>query len=137
MNERFDVSVVICTYNRCDLLPPALESVVEQSAAGVGYEVIVVDNNSTDGTRRVVEAMIARRGHANLRYVFEGEQGLSHARNAGVRAARARVVAFTDDDVRAAPDWVASIKRAFDEHPEAAYVGGKVLPLWGRGRPGG
>ncbi len=70
------------------------------------------------------------RGHAHLRYVFEGQQGLSYARNAGVAAARAPLIAFTDDDVRAACDWVVSIKRAFDEHPEVDCIGGKVLPRW-------
>src|SRR5436305_8400951 len=129
MNEPFDVSVIISTYNRCEMLPAALESILAQETAGTRYELIVVDNNSTDKTREVVESFIAR-GHANLRYVFEGKQGLSHARNAGIAAARAPIIAFTDDDVRAASDWVASIKRVFDEHPEVDFVGGKVLPRW-------
>ncbi len=130
MNEQFDISVVISTYNRCDMLPEALESVAAQeTAAGVRYEVVVVDNNSTDKTQHVVESFI-RRGHDNVRYVFEGKQGLSHARNAGIDCTKSPVISFTDDDVRVAPDWIASIKRAFDEHPEADFVGGKVLPKW-------
>jgi len=129
MNEQFDVSIVISTYNRCEMLPPALESVLAQVSDGVNYELIVVDNNSTDKTREVVESFIAR-GAKNLRYVFEGRQGLSHARNAGIAAARAPIIAFTDDDVRVAPDWAARIKRAFAEHPEVDFVGGKVLPRW-------
>ncbi len=127
--EEIDVSVAISTYNRCELLPTALESVLAQEMDGVRYEVIIVDNNSTDETRQVVESYIAR-GHANLRYVFEGQQGISHGRNAGVANARAPIIAFTDDDVHVAPDWVASIKRAFDEHPEVDCVGGKVLAKW-------
>ena len=129
MSEQFDISVIISTYNRCDMLPAALESVLAQAANGVRYEVIIVDNNSTDQTRDVVESFIARRC-GNVRYVFEGKQGLSHARNAGIATALAPLVAFTDDDVRAATDWIASIKRAFDDHPEVAFVGGKVLPQW-------
>lgn len=129
MAEVFDVSVVISTYNRSELLASALESVLAQEADGVVYEVIVVDNNSTDRTREVVESFIAR-GATNLRYVFEGKQGLSHGRNAGIANARAPVIAFTDDDVCAANDWVASIKRAFDQHLEVDCVGGKVLPQW-------
>ncbi|PYS47552.1 MAG: hypothetical protein DMF68_15745 [Acidobacteria bacterium] len=129
MSEPFDISVVISTYNRCDMLPAAIESVLAQDAQGLLYEVIVVDNNSSDATREVVESLIAR-GEGNLRYVFEGKQGLSHARNAGISASRAPLIAFTDDDVRAAPDWVALIKRAFDSHPEVDFVGGKVLPQW-------
>src|SRR5438105_3335543 len=109
MPQSPDISVVISTYNRCGWLSGALESVLAQETGGARYEVIVVDNNSTDQTREVVEAFMAR-GQANLRYVFEGQQGLSYARNAGIAAARAPLIAFTDDDVRAARDWVVSIK---------------------------
>jgi glycosyltransferase involved in cell wall biosynthesis len=134
MSEAPAVSVVISTYNRCQLLRGALESVLAQETGGVFYEVIVVDNNSTDRTREVVEEFTAR-GQANLRYVFEGCQGLSHARNAGIAEARAPLIAFTDDDVCAARNWVASIKRAFDKHPEVDCVGGKVLPRWPKQPP--
>jgi glycosyltransferase involved in cell wall biosynthesis len=129
MSDRIDVSVVISTYNRCDTLAGALERVLAQETGPVTYEVIVVDNNSTDRTRQVVERISAR-GHGHLRYVFEGRQGLSHARNTGIAHARASIVAFTDDDVRVAPDWIVAIKRALDAHPEVDYVGGRVLPRW-------
>jgi glycosyltransferase involved in cell wall biosynthesis len=125
-----EVSVTICTYNRSDMLAEALESVLcGQSQQGVRYEVLVVDNNSTDATRAVVEEFI-RQGHSNLRYLFEGRQGLSFARNAGIAAARAPIVAFTDDDVRVSSDWIATIKQSLDEHPEVDCVGGPVLPRW-------
>jgi len=125
-----DVTVTICTYNRHRLLEEALESIVSNQVSGsVSYEVIVVDNNSTDDTRAVVESFI-RRGNGNVRYLFERKQGLSHARNAAITAARSSIVAFTDDDVRVAPDWVPTIKRLFDQHPEVDCVGGKVLPTW-------
>lgn len=129
MSQQFDVSVIISTYNRCGLLSEALESVLAQTTGSVRYEVIVVDNNSTDRTRQVVESLIER-GNANLRYVFEGKQGLSHGRNAGIANASAPIVTFTDDDVRASTDWVANIVRVFDAHPEVDCVGGKVLPRW-------
>ena len=129
MDEQFDVTVIIATYNRADMLPEALDSVLAQEACGVRYEVIVVDNNSPDQTRAVVESFIAR-GHTNLRYLFEGKQGVAYARNTALAHARAPVIAFTDDDVRAAPDWIASIKRALDDHPEVDCVGGRVLPRW-------
>ncbi|MGI9106248.1 MAG: glycosyltransferase [Pyrinomonadaceae bacterium] len=130
MNEPIDVSVVISTYNRCDILPGALESVLAQKTGGVRYEVVVVDNNSTDRTREVIEAFINRGHSSNMQYVFEGRQGLSYGWNAGIERARAPIIAFTDDDTRVARDWVAAIKRAFDEHPEVDFVGGKVLPRW-------
>jgi GT2 family glycosyltransferase len=65
-----------------------------------------------------------------LRYVFEPQQGLSHARNRGVAASRGRLVAFTDDDVWASPSWVRALVGALDARPEAAFVGGRVLPRW-------
>jgi len=93
-----------------------------------------VDNNSTDQTRQVVESFVAR-GHRNLRYVFEGRQGVSYGRNAGIAHAAAPIIAFTDDDMRVTQDWVAAIKRAFDDHPEVDFVGGKILPQFKREPP--
>lgn len=127
MNETPDISVVISTYNRADRLGEALERLLGQP--GVHYEVVAVDNNSTDGTREVIESYAACSG-GRLRYLFEGLQGVSHGRNAGVAATRAPLVAFTDDDMRMADDWLLKIKQAFDAYPELDYVGGKVLPLW-------
>jgi glycosyltransferase involved in cell wall biosynthesis len=123
-----DVSIVIGTYNRCEVLPHALDSVLGQDTRGLRHEVIVVDNNSSDQTKEVVMA----RGGAepSIRYVFESQQGLAHARNAGIAAARAPIVALTDDDVRVDRRWVAEIKRAFDEHPEVECVSGPILPAW-------
>lgn len=123
------ISVIICTYNRGNLLEPALRSVLtQQHAVTPPFELIVVDNNSTDGTQGIVERMAA--ADRRVRYLFEPRQGLSFARNAGISVARAPLIAFTDDDVRATPDWVAAIARAFADHPEADLVGGRVLPLW-------
>lgn len=126
--EEFDVSVVLNTYNRAKMLGPALESLAHQNAAGVRFEVLVIDNNSTDNTRAVVDEF--RNTRPNWSYVFEPQQGVAYARNAGAARARAPIVAFTDDDVRVAPDWVAQVKRSFDEHPHADMLGGKVVPLW-------
>ncbi|HYP26981.1 MAG TPA: glycosyltransferase [Blastocatellia bacterium] len=122
-----DVSIIISTYNRCEVLRGALERMLAQEAGGVRYEIIAVDNNSPDDTRRVIESLIER-GHENLKYIFEPRQGVSYGRNSGMLAARAPIFAFTDDDVRVSPDWVATVKRTFDERPEVDFIGGKVLP---------
>jgi GT2 family glycosyltransferase len=122
------VSVVVSTYNRSDRLGLALEALLAQAGAPP-YEVIVVDNNSSDGTRQVV-SNIAATAHGSVTYAFEPRQGLSYGRNTGIHLARAQIVAFTDDDVRVAPDWIAQMERAFREHPDATYVGGRVLPHW-------
>jgi glycosyltransferase involved in cell wall biosynthesis len=127
-DRRCDVSVVLSTYNRADRLPAALAALLSQ-VADVEYEIIVVDNNSTDATRAVVEQLGARSG-GRLRYVFEPRQGLSYGRNTGIAIARGPIVALSDDDVRVAPDWIAQLKRTFDAHQEIDYVGGRVLPHW-------
>ena len=123
-----EVSVVVSTYNRAHRLPGALNSLLTQ-AGTVRYEVIVVDNNSSDDTAEVVRQIMLRAGGL-VRYSFEPRQGLSHGRNAGIALARSAIIAFTDDDVRASSDWIVLLKRAFEEHPEAGYIGGRVLPEW-------
>jgi glycosyltransferase involved in cell wall biosynthesis len=123
------VSVVVCTYNRAASLPPTLAAFdVQATPPGLAWELIVVDNNSADATRGVVERF-GREARMPVRYVFEGRQGLSWARNAGVASAAGRIVAFTDDDACPAPDWVASIAAAMPEDGPA-IVGGRIMPAW-------
>ena len=129
MAEQYDISVVISTYNRCEMLSVALERLLLQQSEGVSYEVIVVDNNSTDRTREVVERLIGE-GHTNLRYVFEPKQGVSYGRNTGIACSSAEIIAFTDDDVRVGQGWIRNMKRAFDEYPDVDFVGGPILPEW-------
>ncbi len=125
-------SIVIATYNRASDLRQTLDSLAGLRPDG-SWEVIVVDNNSPDGTRQVVEEA-ARSFPVELRYVFEREQGRSPALNAGIRAARGEIIATTDDDVRVPADWLdraaAGLSRLGCD-----YVGGRVLPIWGAPRP--
>jgi len=124
-----ELSVIISTYDRCAGLERAVRSVLAQRSANTpAFELIVVDNNSKDATAEAVNRFAGE--DDRVRYVFESRQGLSHARNSGIAAARAPLVAFTDDDVRAEPDWISSIVRAFAEHPAVDVVGGRVLPIW-------
>lgn len=129
MTDECAVSIVLSTFNRSRLLGAAIERLLDQSPASPPLELVVVDNNSTDDTRAVVEHHI-RAADGRLRYIFEPRQGLSYARNTGVIAARADIVAFTDDDVRVGDDWVEVIKDAFDRHPDVDCLGGRTLPVW-------
>lgn len=129
MSEFPDVAVIISSYNRGNMLRSLLESLVRQEACGVEFELLVVDNNSTDNTREIVESFVERYPRL-VKYLFEERQGVSYGRNTGIRASRAPLLAFVDDDVQVTSNWVATIKRAFDDYPEAAYLGGKVLPAW-------
>src|SRR5436190_22101340 len=125
-----DISVVIPTYNRGSQLQPLLEALLRQDARGVRYEIIVVDNNSRDNTAAVIEAARLADRARLIRYFFEPRQGVSFARNTGISHARAPIVAFIDDDVIPISDWVHSMKRAFDEYPQADCIGGRVRALW-------
>jgi glycosyltransferase involved in cell wall biosynthesis len=129
-----DVSVVISTYNRAEVLLRAIESLLDQALDPERFEIVIVDNNSTDDTRQTVQALLAKA--SNLRYVFEPRQGVSYGRNAGILAARAPSIAFTDDDVRVSPSWLSTIVQVLAEHPEVACVGGRVLPNWAGPWPG-
>ena len=131
MASEYAVSVVLSTFNRAQVLGPALDALLGQHSSAPEYEVIVVDNNSTDATPSIVQSRLTGgRGGPRLRYVFEPRQGLSNARNAGIASARSGLVAFTDDDVRVRPDWVRVIKESFDARPDVACVSGPVLPIW-------
>jgi glycosyltransferase involved in cell wall biosynthesis len=129
------VSVVLPTYNRAVRLERALNSVLEQTADAREYEVIVVDNNSTDDTAQVIGRLQTRHPD-QLRNVVERTQGVSHARNTGIAAALAPIVAFFDDDVRVAPNWIETIIRVFADNPGTDVIGGKVLPEWATPPPG-
>jgi glucosyl-dolichyl phosphate glucuronosyltransferase len=124
---RPEISIVISTYNRQHSLAAAIESVLSQKGAPE-YELIVVDNRSTDGTAAVVREYTHRSDR--VRYVFEPQQGVSYGRNAGIAESTGAIVAFTDDDVVVSGDWLAAIRAAFDERSEFGCIGGKVLPRW-------
>jgi glycosyltransferase involved in cell wall biosynthesis len=119
------VSVILPTRNRSALLPRTLESLRGQTLAANEFEVIVVDNGSTDDTRAIVERLSG--GQANLRYVFEANPGLHNARHAGIEAARSELLLFGDDDIRAFPTWVEAVLRCFED-PKVGLVGGRCLP---------
>jgi glycosyltransferase involved in cell wall biosynthesis len=120
------ISVVVCTRDRAARLDRMLRSLHEMATpAALEWEVLVVDNGSRDGTRDVVTAF-ARRAKMPTRYLFEKRRGLSRARNAGVRAARGDVVAFTDDDCLVDSQWVARIDAEFRADVELGIVGGRV-----------
>src|SRR4051812_29433765 len=111
------VSVVIATRNRADRLRQALDSLERMSVPNtLSWELIVVDNGSTDGTRQVVNDCEART-IVPLRYVIEPRDGKSVALNAGVRAATGDVIAFTDDDCVMSPEWLTAIAIEFENNP--------------------
>ena len=125
-----DLTLLVCTFNRSHDLRELLQTAVVQETDGTfSYEVLVVDNNSTDDTRAVVDAFLGR-SDGKVRYLFEGRQGKSHALNSGLGAARGAIVNITDDDFILPPDWAKKIVAALAANPDRSFVGGKILPLW-------
>jgi glycosyltransferase involved in cell wall biosynthesis len=119
------ISIILCTYNRCLSLTQALESVAASEMPDSDrWEVLIIDNNSKDQTREVAEAF-CRRDPAHFRYVFEPQQGKSHALNRGIREADSDALAFMDDDVTVEPNWLRELTQPLS-NPEWVGTGGRV-----------
>ena len=122
-------TVLICTYNRAALLGETLDSLALSRTNRLSWDVIVVDNNSTDNTHDIVTSRIA--GYpVPLRYLFESHQGKSNALNAGLMETGAAIVVFTDDDVQVSEGWLEAACRPLLDDPRIDYTGGPVLPVW-------
>lgn len=130
--NKLRLSIVICTYNRAELLQSCLMSLIRQTADPSLFEIIVVNNNSTDNTQEIVETFSTR--HSNIIGVVEFQQGLSHARNRGFRQARTDWVAFLDDDARARPDYVDRLLHDI-KHCDFDALGGVYMPWYKYGKP--
>jgi len=125
------LSIILPTYNRAASLRRAIDALGRQDADPRAVEWIVVDNNSRDDTA----AFLSSLDDPRVRVVHEPRQGLSYARNAGLRMARGEYVAFVDDDVEAASEWASTIIGTLDRRRDVDGVGGRVLPSWERARP--
>ena len=127
--EPVALSVVICTYNRADLLLFCLKALSHQTLTPGLFEILVVDNNSTDNTRLVTEDFSEKQ--FPVRYILEMKQGPNHARNRGIREAKGKYIACLDDDARAAPDWLKRIYETFETtKPQPLAIGGKIIPWY-------
>jgi glycosyltransferase involved in cell wall biosynthesis len=130
------ISAAICTFNRSTYLVDAIESLAQQTLDRAQYEIIIVDNNSTDGTNYVVDSAIKQHPDVSIRYVNESIQGLSAARNRATREAQGDYVAYLDDDAHADPTWLATVLDAFQKlQPTPACIGGRIYPDWDGGIP--
>jgi len=124
------VSVVICSYNRAAYIGAALDSLYHQTASKDDFEVIVVDNNSSDGTDEVVKTWRTANPDGHFYYSTETKQGASFARNKGAALAKADWLCFMDDDAIATQDYIQNIIRHTQEHPSILGFGGKIIPKY-------
>ena len=128
------ISVIVCTYNRSELLGGNLRTLCHQTLDNSEYEVIVVDNNSADGTRELVGEFC--RQFSNVRYCFEPQQGLSYARNRGWQEAKGKYVAYIDDDARAGEHWLKTALVLLENtRPTPLCLGGPILPFYTTTKP--
>lgn len=125
MNNK--ISVVVPAYNRGWLIRKTIESLINQSLAKENYEIIVVDNNSTDNTREVVQEIIQKTKIPKIRYVLEKRQGVHWARNRGAKEAENEILYFTDDDMLADRNLLEEILKVFDYDSNIGSVGGVIL----------
>jgi surface carbohydrate biosynthesis protein len=130
--EMPNLSVIVCTYNRSELLDGCLASLVSQEVDSHLYEIIVVDNNSKDDTFALVSKYISN--HENIRYVIESRQGLSHARNTGSNEARGSYLAYIDDDAVVPQGYLSSLLKVINKQmPD--IIGGPIYPYYTTRKP--
>ena len=122
-NSGLDISVLIATYNRAEILRQTLESMTDLDREGLAVEFVVVDNNSSDHTKQVVESFS---GKLPIRYLFESRPGKNCALNKALdEVALAKLVVFTDDDVDPRKDWLKAVVSASRHWPRFSVFGGK------------
>ena len=130
MNPSPEISVIICSYNRADYIIGAVESLYNQTLDRGRFEVFVVDNNSIDQTGDLVQDYINKHPEFHLHYITERRQGASYARNTGAAFARSPLLCFMDDDAIAETDYLERIINFFPAHPDAAGLGGRIIPKY-------
>jgi glucosyl-dolichyl phosphate glucuronosyltransferase len=129
-----DLTVIICTWNRAESLRKALATLQASIVpANIEWEVLVVDNNSTDSTKAVCGSFIQIEPR-RFRYLFEGKQGKTNALNAAFKQAAGHIFALTDDDVTVDPHWIANIYYTIQKF-NCAAVGGRIIPIWNCPKP--
>lgn len=129
------ISIIVCTYNRAKYLFNALESIANNDFPRNEYEIVLVNNNSTDSTEEKCKMFAEKFPDVNFRYCTETKQGLSHARNKGITESKGAFLVFLDDDVVVKPDYLKNLKSNLDNTPDLMAFGGKIMPRFEAGHP--
>lgn len=137
MDYLYKISIVICTYNREQFLPGLMDSILRQNLNRNSFEILFIDNNSTDTTPVLCQQFIQDYPDYHIRYTVENQQGLSFARNRGIKEAQGEYITFADDDAVLAPDFLEKVCTYLDQYPDIAEVGGPIylrylgkIPAW-------
>ena len=133
--QNLRTTVAVITYNRSRFLKETLVDLVRQDYPAGHWEILVIDNNSTDDTAAVVAAFASR--DPAPRHVIETEQGLDHGRNRAIAEAKGELLVLIDDDVLMEPDWLNSLTAPFSpqDSDRIGVVGGEVIPVFPDGLP--
>ena len=129
------VSIVVATYNRCSFLEDCIKSYNEQDCKKSLFEILIVNNNSTDSTDKISLELIEKYHELDIRYMVETKQGLSYGRNRGIVESKYNLIHFFDDDAIATPNYISSIVDTFERYPKAKAAGGKILLNYFESRP--
>lgn len=129
------ITVIICTYNREKYIGQLLDSLAKNDYPESDYEIVLVNNNSTDNTRLICERFAANHQNISFRYVEEHEQGLSAARNRGIKEAKGDIVIYVDDDALVDSDYIRTYAEHFSSFPETMAAGGPIEPLYETAEP--
>lgn len=130
MSHKDNVSVIICTYNRAKFIGEALTSLAKQTLGKDKFEIIIINNNSKDDTEEICQTFIDKQPDLDITYFVEREQGLSFARNRGLKIAKYEIITYIDDDAYAQPDFLEQIYSFFQENKDVVGIGGKVIPRY-------
>jgi len=129
-NSGIKISVIVCTYNREKYLGQLLESMARQSYPKDLFEVVLVNNNSVDGTENICRQFANQHPDVHFIYVVEAQQGLSYARNRGIHESSGELLVYVDDDATVEPSYLKAYGDFFDLHPEAIAAGGPIYPVF-------
>ena len=129
------ISIVVCTYNREMYLYDALKSIASNDFPHSEYEIVLVNNNSTDSTEEKCKMFAEKFSNINFHYCTETKQGLSHARNKGITESHGDTIVFMDDDILVKPDYLNNLKANLDKTPDLMAFGGKIAPKFESGHP--
>ena len=127
------LSIIVCTYNRDKYLHSALRCIAENGFPTEAYEIVLVNNMSTDNTEAECKRFEHGFPNVNFRYFVETNQGLSHARNRGIEESRGETLLFLDDDSYIQQDYLKNLQKQLKEHPDADAFGGKIDPIFESG----
>lgn len=127
------ISVIICTYNRDKYIYNVLKSIAQGTYSTDLYEIVLIDNNCTDNTRLEVERFMHDFPAVSLRYFVETSQGLSHARNRGIKESKGDILVYVDDDATVNPGYLQAYSSWLDQHPETQAAGGPIIPHYETG----